>query len=215
MADFLDRFELVSAASVVLDAGCGVGAMVPYVLSRLGPTGRYVGFDVHRPSIDWCLGRFRTEPRLEFHVAPARSDYGSREDAPAERYLFPITDGGADLVLAKSLYTHLLPHDARHYLAETRRALRWGKAAVVTAFLFDPSTEPATEVARAFPLRDESGNVRWRSRSRPASAVAYAKPLFTEMIESAGLQVRWHWPGYYPGSKRPTGQDVLIVGHCH
>jgi ubiquinone/menaquinone biosynthesis C-methylase UbiE len=124
-----------------------------------------------------------------------------------------MPDGAADLVLAKSLFTHLLPDEAMRYLTETRRVLRPGRAAVITAFLFDPSGPGATEAARAFPIQDERGGVRWRSRARPTSAVAYAKPLFMEMIRSAGMNLQWHWPGYYPGSPRATGQDVLLIGH--
>lgn len=119
-------------------------------------------------------------------------------------------------MLAKSLMTHLLEEESRHYLREMRRALRPGRAAVVTAFLFElfePAAADGAPVRVAFPFADASGGVRWRSRSRPASAVAYAKPLFVEMVEAAGLHVQWHWPGYYPGTARPTGQDVLLIGH--
>jgi SAM-dependent methyltransferase len=155
----------------------------------------------------------RTWPAPPARLADVASAYGASRTPSAAEYRFPIPDGGADLVLAKSLFTHLLPDDATRYLAETRRVLRPGKAAVVTAFLYEPSGVAAAEVARAFPIGEQSGRVRWRSPSRPASAVAYAKPLFTEMIESAGLHVQWHRPGYYPGSAHPAGQDVLLVGH--
>jgi len=45
------------------------------------------------------------------------------------------------------------------------------------------------------------------------AAVAYAKTRFVRLVESAGLHVQWHWPGYYPGATRPTGQDTLLIGH--
>jgi SAM-dependent methyltransferase len=211
-ADLLDRFGLASGGSVVLDAGCGAGAMVPQLLERIGRGGRYVGFDVHAPSIRWCAARYANDPRLGFHVADVASPYGGRR-AQGAPYRFPIGDGEADLVLAKSLFTHLFEDEASRYLRETRRALRPGKAAVVTAFLYDPERVEELAVRRAFPHADASGAVRWRSRLRPSAAVAYAKPRFVEMIESAGLRVQWHWPGYFPGSGRPTGQDTILLGH--
>jgi len=213
MAEYLDEFGLVSHDSLVLDAGCGVGAMVPPILERLGPAGHYVGFDVHGPSIRWCRERWRSDGRADFHVAKISSAYGNRAGASLAEYRFPIGDGMAGLVLAKSLFTHLLEDEAAHYLRETRRALRPGKAAVVTAFLFDASGAGGDGARRAFPFADSSEGVRWRSRLRPEAAVAYAKTRFVRLVESAGLHVQWHWPGYYPGATRPTGQDTLLIGH--
>jgi hypothetical protein len=113
-------------------------------------------------------------------------------------------------VLAKSLYTHLLEHETEHYLRETRRVLRPGRVAVVTAFLFDPHR---AEPRLAFPHAAPDELLRWRSRFRPRAAVAYAKARFTDLIESAGLHVQYHWRGYYPGSAQPEGQDILVIGY--
>jgi SAM-dependent methyltransferase len=209
--EFLDGLGLVEPGLRVLDAGCGPGAMVPEFARRLGPSGRYVGFDVHAPSIRWCRRRYEHDGRFAFVVAPVVSRYGSGEGQPAAIYRFPIEDAGAELVLAKSLFTHLLPEEASHYLCEIRRALKPGRTAVVTAFLFDPGHAAAVRVA--FPAESNGGLVRWRRRRRPTAAVAYAKPRFEEMIAQAGLKLRWMSPGYYPGAERPAGQDTLLLGH--
>jgi len=212
-AEFLDGLALVEPGHRVLDIGCGAGAMVPEFAQRIGPAGRYVGFDVHAPSIHWCRERYGIDPRLTFELAGVSSAYGSRSGPPAASYRFPIDDGLADLVLAKSVFTHLLPEDTAHYLSEIRRALRPGRTAVVTAFLFDPSG-PALELVRnAFPWDDRGGLVRWRLRSRPTAAVAYAKPFFEGLLAGAGLQLAWMSPGYFPGGDRMAGQDTLLVGH--
>jgi len=113
-------------------------------------------------------------------------------------------------VIAKSLFTHLLADDAGHYLGEIRRVLRPGRTAVVTAFLFEPERLP--RVQRVFPFEDPSGRVRWRLRSRPTAAVAYARELFEEMIAAAGLRLQWMSPGYHPGEARLSGQDTLLLG---
>ncbi len=211
-AQFLDRLGLVHAEDCVLDIGCGAGAMVPEFARRLGPKGRYVGFDVHAPSIRWCREHYAGDARLAFELAAVASAYGSPSGPSATSFRFPLGDGQARLVLAKSVFTHLLEPEARHYLSETRRVLEPGSAAVVTAFLFDASAPGLPLVHRAFPFGDASGLVRWRLRTRPAAAVAYEKSRFERMVEAAGLRVQWMSPGYFPGTGRVTGQDTLLLG---
>ena len=210
---FLDSLGLLEPGHLVLDAGCGSGAMVPELLRRLGTDGRYVGFDVHEPSIRWCRSHW-ADPRLSFELARVASAYGDRSGPAAATYRFPLDDGRADLVLAKSLFTHLMPDDAARYLSEIRRCLRPGRAAVVTAFLFDPSDAPALgRTRRAFPHASSDGDVRWRFRSRPAAAVAYAGPRFDGLLAAAGLRLQWMSPGFFPGADRLASQDVLLLGH--
>ena len=163
---YLDRLGLWKDLQVVLDVGCGAGAMVEEFRRRLPGNGRYAGFDVHAPSIRWCRAHWASDPRLSFEVAPVASPYGSASGDPIESYRFPLGDGDADLVLAKSVFTHLTAEGARHYLAETRRVLRPGQQAVVTAFLYEAGT-PAVEMA--FPHAAGDG-MRVKSLARPTDS---------------------------------------------
>jgi SAM-dependent methyltransferase len=212
MAALVDRLGLLREADTVLDAGCGAGAMVPELRRRLSPAGRYVGFDVHAPSIRWCRERYAGDPRLRFEIAAIASPYGSPMGAPASRFRFPLPDAEADLVLAKSLFTHLERPEACRYLSEIRRVLRPGRAALVTAFLFDEDGPAMGPVRREFPFEDPPTRMRHRSRLRPTAAIAYRLADFTGMVEEAGLRVQWMVPGFFPGSSPVTGQDTLLLG---
>lgn len=213
MAGLLDEFGLLRETDTVLDAGCGAGAMVPELVRRLSPAGRYVGFDVHAPSIRWCRRRYAGDPRLRFEIAKIASAYGSPRGDPASRFRFPASDAEADLVLAKSLFTHLERPEAGHYLSEIRRVLRPGRAALVTTFLFDEADPAMDRVRREFPFEDPRGRLRYKSRLRPTAAVAYRRTDFYGMVEEAGLRVQWMVPGFFPGSSPLTGQDTLLLGH--
>lgn len=177
----------------VLDVGCGCGSMVPYFATRLAPGGRYLGVDLHRGSIAWCRRRFADDGRFAFGILPAAA-----AEATARRY---------DLVLAKSLFTHLVADDAANLLAAIRRVLAPGGRLVATAFLFEPGTPvPALRHPVA------GGRVRYRRRLRPAAAVGFARELFGDLAARAGLELvearHWFWPGDRP---RLSAQDYLVL----
>jgi SAM-dependent methyltransferase len=207
-SEVLDRLGLWTGVRAVLDVGCGAGAMVEQFRRRLPEDGRYVGFDVHEPSIRWCRRRWANDPRLHFELAPVASPYGASRGEPVAGYRFPAANGESDLTLAKSVFTHLAEKEARHYLSEIRRTLRPGRPAVVTAFLYEPGA-PGVETAFPHPA---GAAMRVRSRARPSAAVAWEKARFVSMVEEAGLRVQWHSEGYYPGRPRRDAQDVLLLG---
>lgn len=199
MTATLDRLELIRPGDLVVDLGCGCGAMTSALGERMGEAGRYVGVDVHGPSICWCRRRWASDPRFRFELV----------DGSAESYRFPVADGAAGFVLAKSLFTHLLEPESRVYLAEVRRVLAPGRKALVTAFLFVAGeVEPP-----AFPHPRRSGAaVRWRLAARPRAAVAYDRARFEGLVAEAGLTLTTFVPGFWPGTDRPPqGQDVLVL----
>lgn len=199
MADRIEALRPVRIDDLVLDLGCGAGAMVPYFARRLGPRGRYVGIDIHGPSIRWCRKRFRGDPRLRF-VRVAR----------APRNVLPIGDAEAGFVLAKSLFTHLREDEARRLLAEVRRTLAPRGTALVTAFLFERG-EGERSAAAHFPFASGGGSIRWRWKARPESALAIERFRFLKWIAEAGLAVERFIPGFWPGAAPPCGQDLLLL----
>ena len=205
--EIIREFGLLRAGDLMLDIGCGWGSMGKELSAALGDGGRYLGLDVHAPSIAWARKHFASDRRLEFVEARVASPFGSRAGQPAEEFRFPLPDAAADFVLAKSLFTHLVRTEAQAYLVEIRRVLRPGRSALLTAFLFDP-----TQPTPGFLFSRPPGDMRWRVRARPHAAIAYSRPAFEAMITAAGLRIDHLLMGFWPGrAATPTGQDVLIV----
>jgi len=199
---------LLGEGTRLLDVGCGPGA-VPLRIERERVTIRsYVGVDVHEPSIRWCRNRFAGRGPFRFELARIRSPYGLADAADPAGYRFPADDGAADLVLAKSLFTHLLDETARNYMAEIRRCLSPDGFGVLTAFVFDGTKGPPA----AFPHHGADPGIRWRRRLHPHAAVAYDRRLFETMILGSGLEVSEMLPGFWPGLSRALrGQDTYVV----
>ena len=180
---------------------------------RVAWHGSYIGFDVHPESIRWCREHFAGDPRFRFVFAPIASPYGGSRGTPASQYRFPLEEGEAQLVLAKSLFTHLLEAEARHYLREIARVLEPGRAALVTAFLFEPGSRTGRGDSSFFRFAAPDPALRLRRRSRPEAAVAYGMGRFDAMVGAAGLRILWTCRGFFPGEDpRPRGQDILILG---
>jgi SAM-dependent methyltransferase len=204
----LRALGLLGADRSVLDLGCGPGGMARALGAHLGERGSYLGLDVHGPSLDWCAETWSADPRFRFgHLREPRSPYF----AAARRTPAMTLDGlgGFDLVLAKSLATHLLPLELARLLRRIARALAPDGRLLATAFLFDPAARPATP---AFAHRSRRGRVRWRRRGHPRAAIAYERGLFLGILEGSGLTEVAFVPGFFPGEVPvPTGQDTIVA----
>jgi GT2 family glycosyltransferase/glycosyltransferase involved in cell wall biosynthesis/SAM-dependent methyltransferase len=120
---------------IVLDAGCGCGRLAR-VLAADHAVGGYVGFDCIKASITWCQTHVQPAfagKRCEFHHVDARSaEYNPAGTLRTADVRFPCGAASMDLVVAASLFTHLLEADAICYLHEIARVLKPGGKVLLT-----------------------------------------------------------------------------------
>ena len=176
----------------VLDLGCGCGAMVPYFRETLPSAGRYLGLDKHRGCLHWAQRRWAADQRIRFaHVHEAA----------------PLTAGAPfDLVLAKSLFTHLVAGEAEAMLQLIRAHMAAGGYLVLTVFLHDHQG-----ITPMFPHAAGDGFVRYRRRMRPAAAVTFDRDFFLALLSAAGFRVERAWYWFWPGDQsRIRNQDLLL-----
>lgn len=194
-ADELWRWQLLGQGSRVLDIGCGCGriayalATEPRLVSlRL----EYSGMDVDRDCVDWCVSHISPRNgRFSFYHADCRNPSYNPEGAEtAGGYVFPHAEGSFDLILATSVFTHLLAGELRHYLAEISRLLAPGGVAYTSFFLYQSADEAAAGMARhgiRFPCRRSRYSVN--REDFPANAVAYEEAYVRELAAEFGLAV--------------------------
>jgi SAM-dependent methyltransferase len=127
----------LSAASEVLDIGCGPGRLAIGIVAELGNVARYTGVDVYGPAVDWC----------QRHLAPLHSNFRFvRIDDENERYNpkgkaknspLPVADASVDVINLYSVFSHLTYGNIVKSLAEMRRVISPSGHVFLTAFVED------------------------------------------------------------------------------
>ena len=205
----------VRARDRVLDVGCGLGRMALPLSDKIGRRGSYVGFDVVRAYTDWCRDHLGLDPRrFTFHHADIRTSfYNPDGKIEPEGFAFPWPDKSFDLAIATSLFTHLMPDAAAHYLAEIARVLAPGGRVFASFFLLDTLGREAAATGATYPTFSapmEHGLLH--DPAVPESAVAYDPEWVRGRLTAAGLKV----VGVHAGKwKNPSGgldyQDVVVA----
>src|SRR5687768_12572017 len=80
-------------ADVVLDLGCGNGAMARALTTVLVGGGRYEGVDVNLNSIEWLRERYRPFPNFHFsHANVFNKMYNPQGQLAGDDYRLPFAD---------------------------------------------------------------------------------------------------------------------------
>jgi ubiquinone/menaquinone biosynthesis C-methylase UbiE len=198
----------------VLDLGCGCGQMALQLKNYLNDRGRYVGVDIHGPSIRWCQKKIRN-PNFAFAQIDVRNfAFNPSGKHPAESYQLPFEDRSFDVILLKSVFTHMRPSEVSNYLREVSRLLKIGGRCLATFFLLNERQQMlAAEGRNAIAFYYGEGVWRYRYEQSPESAVAYLESHVLGLLEQHGLTL--NAPIYYgTWSGRIDGlsyQDILLL----
>lgn len=197
------------------DVGCGCG-FLELALEQTGWRGQLVGTDIHRPSILWAQRSIggRT-PAFQFiHADIYNAAYWPQGRLSAGDWFSRFPEEGFDVVIAKSLCTHLLPDELDLYLAGISSRLNATGRALLTFFILNPAQEAlkaSNQVRFTKPERDSVHAVR--HLAAPTAAVAYEEAYLLDRLARNRLRVRDSIRfGYWTG--RPDGysfQDLLVV----
>ena len=202
----------------VLDLGCGMGRMAKPLTRYLSPTGQYWGLDVGRSAIEWCRVHLTTaHPNFHFQHLDVRSHvYNPDGHLLPHELRLPFDDGVFDFVFLTSVFTHLLPADAQHYLAEVARVLKPSGRCLATFFLVNEVTRPVLDRednSIRFPVALEGC---WTSnREYPEAAVALPEDDVRSWIKPMGLRVLEpvRYGSWSSAVAEPLSfQDVILFG---
>jgi ubiquinone/menaquinone biosynthesis C-methylase UbiE len=194
-AEFLRYFIELCALTPherVLDVGCGIGRMAAALTSYLAPEARYEGFDIVRRGIEWCRQHITQRyPNFQFHLADIyNKQYHPDGQLRARDYRFDYRDESFDFVFATSVFTHMLPEDVEHYLAEIARVLKTNGRCLITFFLLNEESLAHLSGGKThvkFPY--DLGIHRVANNCMPEAVVAYNEDFVSELYESRRLVI--------------------------
>ena len=194
----------------VLDIGCGIGRMARVLVPVLQPPGSYDGFDIAEPGIRWCQAHYGDTPapfRFE-HADVYNSVYNPAGRDTPETYTFPYGDGSSDLAIATSVFTHLLPEAADHYLAQAARVLAPNGRLFTTWFVTEDDEPPPPPFSADQALAPAATS----DPAAPETAVAYPESWLRERLDANGLELDAIHPGSWrSGHAGLTLQDVAVA----
>ena len=202
--------------SSVLELGCGHGRTARGLLEYLRAPGRYTGLDADRVRIEDAQARIQARfPNFAFVWADVFSaQYNPAGRSPAAGYVFPFADAAFDVVYAASLFTHLLPEEARRYFGESRRVLKPGGRCLFSAFVLDHYRGAGTTVSPVYEFhhRLEPG-VSVRDAAHPDDLVGYSVEWIRRAADDAGLRLVRVLPGLWSASPgfAVNEQDLLLL----
>lgn len=195
----------------VLDVGCGPGRIAVQLTQYLNADAKYEGFDITRHQIDWCTKRITSRyPNFRFQLADIfNSVYNPNGKCNASDYSFPFQNEQFDFVFLISVFTHMLPDDISHYLAEINRVLKQSGRSFMTFFLLN---EESRELIRfntsSLNFNYDHGDWATITKDSCESAVAYDERFVQNLCELNGLTIRE--PIYYGSwcGRKASARDV-------
>ncbi len=202
--------------SCMLDLGCGFGRIAVPVMKYMNANGRYEGLDIVPEAIDWCQKAITSRyPNAHFQLVDvANNHYMPNGVELASRYQFPYESDYFEVVLLKSVFTHMLVDDVENYLGEIARTLKPGGRCMITYFLLNENvlmSMQARKTKRQFPY--EFGVYRAEKQNEREAALAYNESFIRRCYQQVGLEiVEPIHCGSWRGDERALfAQDIVIA----
>lgn len=214
--DFFINYGQLKPTDHVLDIGCGMGRMALPLTDFLDPRlGSYEGFDIDPGAIRWCRKHISPKANnFRFQlVSVFNRNYHLDSQVSAERFSFPYPGAQFDFVIATSLFTHLLPVEARNYIAETARVLKPGGRGLLTFFLLNTEAEAALDTGHGhLNFTHKFENYRLVNPELPETAVAQSETDVLIWLNENGLSAQQICYGNWCGREKfVNGQDFIII----
>lgn len=187
-AEFLCYLQLLAELQPeerMLDIGCGCGLMALHLKNYLNSKATYTGIDIHAPSVKWSQNNISKKyPNFAFaHIDARNQVFNPRSEHPSETYSLPFDDESFDVILLKSVFTHMRPSEIDNYIGEVARLLSHRGRCLMTFFLLnEQQAELATQRLDTLDFAFGDGAWRYVYRARGAMYIATAPraPLPTQ-----------------------------------
>ena len=168
--------------SSVLDIGCGPGRLAIALRHRFPELRKYLGVDVHAPSLRWCRRNVASKHQFQFlqlGMLNQRYNPSSNAHHPVSIPDTVCPPQSVDVINLFSVFSHLYEEDIRFYLGEFNRLLSPEGRVFLTAFLKVNAENPVTE-------NPDNEGQNW---SGPLHCVQLDQDWFCAEVRKAGFSI--------------------------
>lgn len=204
----------LTASEKILEIGSGIGRMAIPLTKFLSAEGSYVGMDIVNEGIEWC--RKKITPLFPnftfFHSDIYNYQYNSKGCYRASEYCFPFADAPFDFVFLTSVFTHMLPADVDHYLAEISRVLRPGGRCLITYFLLDDAVRVVLLTGNHH-MKYPYDDCLVIDPQMPEASIAHPEKRVRELYLKYGLAIMEpvHYGNWCGREEFLSSQDIVIA----
>lgn len=217
------RYTPINSDDTILEVGCGVGRDAIQLTKVLSDKGRYIGFDIIKPSIDWAKNNIsKKHKNFSFHYYDIQSQiHNSSGKISTTDIKLPAKDNSVDRIFLHSVFTHMFEKDIVHYLKEFSRVLKDDGLVLASFFVIDEAALGAIKKSNAstkhrHPLSFEfkkGPGFYINDKDYPEGAIGYSPKKIQTMLNKAklGIHGRHVHRGLWSGLKGSNGQDIIII----
>ncbi len=217
------KYTPVAPNDFVLEVGSGVGRDAISLTKILSDQGKYVGFDIIKPSIDWSKKNItKRHKNFTFHYYDINSQiHNSGGKIKTTDIKLPAKDKSVDRIFLHSVFTHMFEKDIVHYLKEFNRVLMDDGLVLASFFVLDKAALDSLRVGKTInhrhaPLTFKNSYGRGcfvNDKDFPEGAVAFTPAKLKSMLRRAniGIHGRHFHRGAWSGLQGSNGQDVFIL----
>jgi SAM-dependent methyltransferase len=172
-------FDL-SAATRLLEIGCGPARLPIGILAEVGEICRYDGVDIDKASVRWGATHVSAKhPSFRFHRVEARHErYNPRGRPMSQGFRLHFEDSQFDIIYLHSVFANMNPDDVYVYCSEFARLLKPSGSVFLTAFIEEDV--PNVTVNPDDYILESDG---------PMNLARYERNFFFEIVARAGLKV--------------------------
>lgn len=207
------KFAGLNSRSHVFDIGCGLGRVAIPLTSEI-KEGEYHGLDIVKKGINYCREQISTKfPNFHFHHQPLFNDLYTSGGKKATETSFPVADNSMDIVIANSLFTHLVPEETERYIEETARILKREGRLYASFFVRNSEREELMKNLEDFSFPHRYENYSLMNEKVKSANVAFDQHFLQGLFEKYGLEITQRRFGLWAGHSDEAidFQDVYVL----